>query len=85
MGLSFERIVFGLAVAFSIRTLIHPDFVSALGLIVWLSGFFIDRFFSAFSFEQKARERLDNVEASLKETKEYIQNQKLANSVRGVR
>ena len=79
---TLSEALFGAAVLFSFKALVLPDVVAIAGLLIWLSAFFVERFFAVASAERKALARIEAMEAELKEVKRLQTQSNLAQGIR---
>lgn len=80
--MTLSEALFGAAVLFSFKALVSPDAVAVAGLLIWISAFFVERFFAVASAERKALARIEAMEAELKEVKRLQTQSNLAQGIR---
>ena len=76
------EIIFGLALVFALKAVIHPDIAAVCGMFLGFGLHYVDRFFSGERAEAKVINRMKAVEEELKLVK---QEQGRLNMVGGIR
>lgn len=78
-----NEVIFGLALAFAVKAIVHPDIASVAGLVLFLSAHYVDRFFSSERAEEKVVKRIADFEGEIKVIKDQVTRIALSVGIRG--
>lgn len=77
--------IFVLALAFALKSIVHPDTASVCGLVLFLGAHYVDRFFDKSRAESQVAHKFQAFEDEMKVFKQELSRISMTVGIRGQR